>query len=529
MSENAILGYLNLICGTKYHTRNAFFADKLSFDDSVMTPLRSSTSSSSSSPDRNNHQFVPLQLDGSPTQVLPIHDILFEIEKHARARTPDELNAAANFFEPMILDYWQLTRLLDVLRTSTKILQLPAQHRANVGKIKQLRLRQTKATYDVEQENIEREIVKLQADDDKVMAEIEQERQTLATNAIAKDNIQAALVVSTLLNVIFRDGMSVPMLSDRLHLEAQQEEYRSLLQEYGGITFDLKSFPTIMAQHRPVSQDPTVSLVTDAQSFHAERNHLRLGGLRTRREGLFLKDYLKNDTYTAGFDAVDPYLRTALSYFNWIFFIPRLTLNFSILYHHLYNEKELRPLERALPKLTRFRAHWTRFWFEVINDLYWFVNGLLVCFVFTSGILSLPVIYLSLTVQALDLTCMVMRAFIELYRLYRMTHDLQNLDPNLPIKQDLWNRFGFEAYALGYMVCHFGILMLALCLTLPSMAAVSTMWPVVGGACAVMMTVITYYAQNYFSQTRQGCYEARPEPLKDTGIMERQHSLRGMF
>ena len=129
------------------------------------------------------------------------------------------------------------------------------------------------------------------------------------------------------------------------------------------------------------------------------------------------------------------------------------------------------------------------------------------------GVLTPLGIALSVTVQALDLLTSILRAGIELHRLYKMGYNLGLSNCPKKIQDEMDKRFWFEAFALGYMVFHFSILMVSLCLTLPGMAAVSTMWPVIGGLNATLMTVITYHMQNYFNQRRQAEFEPRPKPL----------------
>ncbi len=571
MPNSAILGYLDRVSRTKYRAQSAFFENRTTLD----SPL--------------------LPLEGPPVQNLKIHGLLRDIEKHVAAiekheRRDTDMNAydlkqAAAFFEPLVLHHWQLERLLNVLRCHTDIFKLAAKKRECRSKLDKLVKESPNTHIPFLKDKLTRDIAAQRQALESANTKYVQAHLDMLSDEKTKANIQEALVLATLLNVIFRKGMSVPMLSDNLNLEAHQNEYRELLRDCG-IVFDVvegednapqahrvESFPAIFAQHPSllskdiIPRDPLssakylVSLVLGTQRFHTQNNHWRLGGTRMRREFIFLNNYLQNSTFSAAINAVDPYLRRGLAYVNWMFFIPRLTLNFSLLYHHLFNEKELNPLEREFSYGTRFRAHWTRFWFELIMDSYWLLNGLTICFVLNGGVLSGPGLYLTLTVQTLDLLCSIIRAGIELYRLYSMKCDLLDLDPNLDIKDDMEKRLQFEAYALGYSVFHFSVLMMSLCLTLPGMAAVSMMWPivagvgavlmagaiyymednsnrllmlsiclaitsmltvsalwpVVGGACAVMMTIATYYKNGYLNKDRETLYQPKPEALNELG------------
>lgn len=538
MPRNAILGYLDLVSSTRYQTHHTFFEHRNSFAQP-----------------EHSHVNFPQQVQDLLN--LPIHSLLVDIEKKVIAierheagdthKSEQDLADAAQFFEPLILHHWQLVRLLDGLRCNTPIVPLSAKNLMFEDKAKSLRDKLANLSGQA-RVPLQNDLDELEAEHAVVRSNLQRARQAMQQDVAAQENVQAALVLASLLNVVFRKGMSAPMLSDQLHLEAQQKEYRDLL-EGCGIAFkypegDARAgeevFPTLFRQHpsliakKPIPNDPfvhhkyVVSLVVDTQGFHTQHNHWRLGGTRLRRLGTFLVPFLKNETYTSIINTVDPFVRRGLAYINWIFFIPRLTLNFSILFHHLFNENELNPLEAKLDRWTRFRAHWTRFWFEVINDLYWFLNGIAICFMLNGGVLSTPGLYLSMTVQCLDLLSSMTRACMELYRLYKMRCDLQVLQPGLALDGDLLKRLKFEAFALGYMVFHFALLVVCLALTLPSMAAVSTMLPVVGGTVAVMMTVVTYYMQNYLTETRRSLYEPRPKPLPDT-ILVQQPSHAGFY
>ncbi|NDH67956.1 MAG: hypothetical protein EBY22_08675 [Gammaproteobacteria bacterium] len=554
MANNPVLRYLNLVWKDRKSTGVSFFEQNQSFDSEVSalvptqpaqaSPPRIGLSSGSS----NGFSISPIHFTDSPPQQsyanLPIHTILLALQAA-------ENGVNADFFEPFVLHYWQLQRLLDVMRCSTPILALPATQRANVAKINMLnreiseemspdkrRVMQSRVR-DLEQIN--------RAFHDKVKAE----RAEMAQGKRPEDleNVQAVLVLSRLLNICFRKGMSVALLSDQLRLDAQQIEYRELLNACG-ITFDDNIFIDTFIQHDSVqTQAPTlsrigtelsediawafgdpgipnpethagalaiaryyVSRVMGTQEFHTFYNHFRLGGTRFRRLLAFLEPYLQNKTYSHLFKAADPYMRGVLSYVNWLFFIPRLSLNFSLLTYHGLGLGQLEPLERNLDWSVRLQAHWKRCWVEVIPDLYWIAVGLKVCFWLPGGVLTPLGIALSVTVQALDLLTSILRAGIELHRLYKMAYNLGQLNCPQKILDEMEKRFWFEAFALGYMVFHFSILMISLCLTLPSMAAVSTMWPVIGGFNATLMTVVTYHMQNYFNQRRQAEFEPRPKP-----------------
>lgn len=558
MANNAVLEYLDLICSTKYSTKHNFFSNKKSFAPIIPTsnpasavprtpPSRHNSSRSDSIVDFISTSPVSSSPEGIGIQELPIHLILKDIYAAAASNN-------AKYFEPLILHYWQLQRLLEILRCNTKILSLSANQYTNKTDITKLH-KEISATHPDMRHILrakEKEIEALERSNIDIQNELDGEILALRNGQRPQDkeNIQAVLVLSTLLNVVFRQGMSVPLISDQFRLEAQQHECKNLLKENCGIEFDESelAYAELFGVHHTVQTEKTVperiqsefrddwawfmgteqtdpmgralataryyvSRVLGTQAGHALWNHPRLGGTRSRRLMAFLEPYLKSEAYTAFFKTIDPFMRFVLSYVNWLFFIPRLSLHLSLLGHHLFNYTQLADLERNVPFLTRFRAHWTRFGFEFIIDSYWFLNGLKLCFWLPGGALSPQGIILSLIIQCLDLFCSVARAVVELRRLSNMASDLNAIEPNLALKSDNDKRFRFEAFALGYMVFHFSVLLMSLCLTLPSMAAISLALPVVGGTCAVLMTILTFYMQDYWIQQRARKFECKPKPL----------------
>ncbi|MBP6918082.1 MAG: hypothetical protein KBB94_04130 [Legionellaceae bacterium] len=573
MANNAVLGYLDLVWRDRKSTGVSFFEQNKSFAPAASASVPTQLAQASQSPPRmglsrlssSSFSISPIHFTDSPPQQsyanLPIHTILLALQVA-------ENGEDADFFEPFVLHYWQLQRLLDVMRCSTPILALPATQRANLAKIKTLDGEIRAEQSPDKRRAMESRVRELELINRTLHDKVQAERTEMAQGRRPEDleNVQAVLVLSRLLNICFRKGMSVALLSDQLRLDAQQIEYRELLNECG-ITFDDNIFIDTFIQHDSVQTQATVlsrigtelsediawafgdsdipdpgtpagalalaqyyvSRVMGTQDFHTFYTHVRLGLTRLRRELAFLEPHLQNKTYSHLFKAADPYMRAVLSYVNWLFFIPRLSLNFSLLTYHGLGLGQLEPLERKLDWSVRLQAHWKRCWVEVIPDLYWIAVGLKVCFWLPGGVLTPLGIALSVTVQALDLLTSILRAGIELHRLYEMAYNLDQLHCPRKIQDEMEKRFWFEAFALAYMVFHFSILMVSLCLTLPSMAAVSTMWPVIGGFNATLMTVITYHMQNYFIQRRQAEFEPRPKPLPSVSgdqVLPTAHSRR---
>ncbi|MCR9191709.1 MAG: hypothetical protein NXI01_03530 [Gammaproteobacteria bacterium] len=455
MAESFVLGYLHTVCSKQYaaakHTHQ-FFENRLSFDAPA-------------------HEEAMAQQNA--LKDLPIHTILLEVHRHATAKTDEELKAAAVFFTPLILHHWQLLRLAEMLRCQIK-------------------------------ENL--------AD-------------SLSFGEEQKKALQSALLLTTLLNTVFRQGMSAAWLSDRFKLEERRNEYGELLAAHYGIAFGDR-FTAVFATHASVlgTEENTfefnnicawlAGLVSKAnryiQGVHRPGNTWRLGALRLQRCLMSLIPFLNMEFYTNNITYLNGFVQPFLTYFNWLFFIPRLALNFSILGHHIWNDAKLALLEKNIDRTTRFRAHWTRVWAEVLIDLHWFSNSWILCFIVTGGSASLACIYVRMAIQILDLLVALAQAGFNLYNLYTMSTAINaGSFAADPLRDYLSERDSFEWRSAGYNLFHFSILLVALCLTLPSMAAISTMLPVVGGTTAVLMTILTDYVQGSkegFNQEREKTY-----------------------
>ncbi|PJD94432.1 MAG: hypothetical protein CK424_00020 [Legionella sp.] len=514
MADHSVLTYLDLVCSTKYATKNSFFTNKKSFEpeSAISSPLyydeRMSTSISSGSFDPLELVRVQSQERSPQSSPLPIHTILRGIQDYANARTEADLQEAADFFTPLVLHHWHLSRALNVLRCNNPILKRLDKKRKNIAKITELKLDIANKVdwFESTVATKRAEILKLERENQAIEYELtyEKDNPTIETN----EGLQAALVLATLLNLVFREGMSTPWLSEQRRLEVQQQEYRGLLDFYYNISFD-KKFDDVFVQHTPTLQRDDVMFVTDTQDMFTNWNPVRLAVQRSRRLSVFLGPTLNNPTYSSTVAHLDSYVRPALGYVNWMFFIPRLMLNFGLIYHHVFNDAELNPIEKKLQMLTRFRAHWTRLWWEVLNDLPWLLNGLTICFILVGGAMSPTGLCLGVLMQSLDLFGTTLRAVIELVRFYSMMSDLQQVGSSESLIHDLRQRINFEQYAFAYNIFHFSVLLASLYMTLPSMAAASLMWPVVGGVCAVLMSACMHLMSNYLKDIRQN-YEPKP-------------------
>ncbi|MCR9191710.1 MAG: hypothetical protein NXI01_03535 [Gammaproteobacteria bacterium] len=541
------------------------------FSSNGETPFVSSSSSNKGSPEGTGGYYFgspAISLDQpeslSSPKTLPIHEILSEIQQHLIDITEDEAEAdasdvrrAAVYFTPLVLHYWELLRLAEMLRCQIKeSLAKPYQLHCLQEKCNRLEQKLQDIGPDskeypalmVDKSELERDMNVLKQEISKRAAESKEEQLAV------KEALQSALVLTTVLNIVLRQGMSANWLGDLWKLEDQRDEYRDMLSVFYGIDFGF-SFRTLFSKTSSVVEtkqdrievngistwitsilsklyqwlNDHVAMQRGIQSFHRAINPWRLALLRMRREGVFFMPLLNSEAYNTHFNEMNGYVRPFLAYFNWLFFLPRLMLNFSLLGHHTLNDANLTLLEKNLDRTTRFRAHWTRFWFELISDIGRFSNGISLCLFVAGGAMSPTGVIIRVLIQVFELALSIVRAGVEMHRLYAMScalgYNPLKDDPKSSMQLHLKERMKFEAGALGYTMAHFWILLIATCMTLPSMAAVSLMWPVIGGAITILMIGITAHkttgSKDGFVQTRQRLFETKAAFYKRDGDEER--------
>ena len=509
---------------------------------------------------------TPDPYSGSPSPPRAsdwLNELLNKIQRLSDAQTPEECQKAVAFFTPYMLQHWQLSQLNEVLRCSIKrelphwcaaqvlkrepfksdIESVIALHNVliihveeqyfigfcdNSGEYKQEKLNLTPEELGLLDPYISQDAITdttLQNKINQILLNSNSRSQLKNPGTSDfKDHLEAALVLSSLLDVIYHECMSAPWLSERTNptLAQQQKEYRDFLNlfhhtkvinrfpyyrpvrrqnifEWGHLSF---WFTGLLHWTITTIRDPILSVI-QIQWIFATFNPFRLGLFRLRRLASFIGPALHNQTMIDNFTYLENHgMRTIFLYISWLFFAPRLTLNLVLLAHHLFNDSNLTPIERTFDRSLRFRAHWMRFWQNIINDLYWFSNGIAFCFLLSPAypVLSLGI---GLAAQLADLVMAIIIAVVEIRRMNIQENAINELDEAGLFDAPLRARIVFEQKALAYNIFHFWMLLIALCCTLPSMVAISPLLPVVGGTIAVLMTVITFLFQHYNEQDSQ--------------------------
>lgn len=262
-------------------------------------------------------------------------------------------------------------------------------------------------------------------------------------------------------------------------------------------------------------------------------NPRRLYFLRERRLLLLLVPIIKDFAhYSSWILWADAYVAPFLVYLNLLFFVPRLVFNLYTLCDNVFNESNMTPESKRLGVQARFMAQWSRLWPQLMNDLGWATSGVLMCFVFVGSWLPFG-IYFSVAMQCYDVVMATIRLCMDLNRLNHLTAQYQSLvsDENkqhsaLPALYFLHLNEAIrrEKKLLYLAFSNAVVLFIAVCLTIPIMAAISPWLPVVGAIVAILMTIVNFQLRSYFNDYLNPPDSPSLESLLEKDLISRQSS-----
>ena len=255
--------------------------------------------------------------------------------------------------------------------------------------------------------------------------------------------------------------------------------------------------------------------------FTTERmNPRRLYVLRERRLLVLLVPIIKDfGNYCSWVTWADAYVAPFLLYINVVFFLPRLIFNLNTLYSNVFDENKMKTEAINLSRFTRFMAQWKRLWPQLMNDIGWTINGIMMCFVFFGSWQPLA-IYLSVAMQFYDALMVSIRMYIDFNRLNKLLAQYNSLafEPNF-ILDEKYKKLHYaycmqlekgiqrEKTLLYLAFANAAVLFLATCLSLPFMVAFSPLFPIIGAAVAILMTVINFQGRSYLNTPESSALE----------------------
>ncbi len=181
---------------------------------------------------------------------------------------------------------------------------------------------------------------------------------------------------------------------------------------------------------------------------------------------------------------------------NWIFFIPRLTINMILLCKHVIANPWMSEQEYALPWLTRLHVHLmiNCRWIELVGDFVWCVGNLISCFL-CFGAWESAEIFFTIGLQLFDLLFTCLRVAIEIHRLITLENEYKEGCKNSAISLDLGyfyalqKRIDYEK-KVGYLaILNHALLFIAIMTLLPTITIMMPWAPIAGAIFSILTTL----------------------------------------
>lgn len=343
-----------------------------------------------------------------------------------------------------------------------------------------------------------------------------------------EQNLQAALALSSILETLYRDYLNVPR--EEARLQNEQREYRDWLATHWQYHFsDLKL-------NRKIKINTGFAASQTIRNYARELNPLRLLFVRIRRLLLLVGVLLTSaSAYGQGLAAVEQVTAPFFAYIAWLFFMPRLLANLALTCKHVLPNPWMSEKEKSLGWQTRLRGQLERRWPELTNDIAWFINGILICFVLTGPLLP-TLIYLAVAIQFYDYLMANLRATIEISRFRTLEKQYQEMakKAKTPAEKqainaylhELKQRLELERKALHLSLVNFGALLVAICLSVPPLAAITPIIPIVGAGMAILITLVNYFGMQKLDQQRRMQFNAVRLPAVKKATATTQNKIK---
>lgn len=304
------------------------------------------------------------------------------------------------------------------------------------------------------------------------------------------ENLNAALYLADILETTNADYLGIPREGNRFNRE--KIRYYNLIKR-------LKGNPILEA--KPVLLDENCNFSQWICNITAETNWYRLFIVRLKRimdAATKLSGVAKE--YIEGMGLVNLIAIPIVSHLAYLFYLPRLIDNVFFMTLHLMPGPWMGEKELSLGLGTRLFFQVDKRYFLIGNDFSWALVGIINCFVLT-GVLSPFASYLTVTLYAFDVLLAGVRAVIELYRLNRLRNfykqqwlkatpeDRKQIEA---LQAELSKRMIYDSLRLGLSVFTTLGLFLGMCLTIPAIASLNPVIPLVGASFIVVFALATF-------------------------------------
>ena len=235
---------------------------------------------------------------------------------------------------------------------------------------------------------------------------------------------------------------------------------------------------------------------------HVVGNWIRVFTVRGRRVLNTTRPFIADSSPYHGFmNSFDEVANPFFAHFAWAFYAPRLVTNVGILLKHILPHPWMSKEEQHLDLRIRLYAHFQRRCFELANDSVWLVSGALCCFLLLGSLVPVAN-YLVAVLYAYDIVIAALRAFIELRRLYQLRQEYKDANVPMELQKELHVHIAYERRRLYLNVGYMTALSVAIALTIPILAASGPLFPLVGAALLIAVTLISFIALKLNERTK---------------------------
>lgn len=245
-----------------------------------------------------------------------------------------------------------------------------------------------------------------------------------------------------------------------------------------------------------IEQKPfTIRQALSEQAGGQNAKRLALG--RIRRFYLSLNAFLNQGNMSWIMLWWEPSFRVAISWLNFLFFLPRIAIALEDILTHTFLLGEHTKEEMALSMETRYTMILSRRWEMLVRDTGWMLNGLFALFVFV-GVMGFWSLYLNTFIQLLEvfLNIFILSRFEEQQKLIMdyFTEQAEGLDVEQRelFFKDLESRTQLEYENRAVRLFNSIMILIGSVMILPTMASVSPIIPLIGAILALSISVFHF-------------------------------------
>lgn len=205
---------------------------------------------------------------------------------------------------------------------------------------------------------------------------------------------------------------------------------------------------------------------------------------------------------------VEPFLRRFMSWFNFLYFIPRVTTDVFNFFYHVFSFGNTFKSEHPLPLKVRFLMQVNRRWESFFRDMLWFVNSVLSLFVLVGpwGFLGL---YVNAFMQFAEtvLNVGLYFSFKNQQKDFLSSTNLLNIDMDESKKSEIFaeiqSRWDVDNRIRFIRMKNSVVILVSSLLIMPCMGAINLMIPFCGAVLGLVMTFVQFKSVYTFNHLRK--------------------------